>query len=97
MSRKFLIINTNGGYYMKIYSYYGRKNISGNRIREARVTKRISQSDLAARLQIAGVTMERDSISRIENGSRFVSDYELLVFSKVLNVEIEWLLADVHQ
>ncbi len=79
---------------MKIYSYYGKKNISGNKIREARVIQRISQSDLAARLQVEGVTLERDSISRIEIGTRFVSDYELKVFAKVLNVDIEWLLSD---
>lgn len=61
---------------MKIYDYKGRKNISGNRIREARLKKRLSQADFAARLQIAGITMERDSISRIEIGTRFVADYE---------------------
>lgn len=77
---------------MKIYSYHGKKNISGDRIREARVIQRLSQSDLAARLQIEGVTLERDSISRIEVGTRFVSDYELKIFAKVLNVNIEWLL-----
>lgn len=53
---------------MKIYDYKGRKNISGNRIREARLKKRLSQADFAARLQIAGITIERDSVSRIEIG-----------------------------
>lgn len=33
---------------MKIYDYKGRKNISGNRIREARLKKRLSQADFAA-------------------------------------------------
>lgn len=28
---------------MKIYDYNGRKNVSGNRIREARLKKRLSQ------------------------------------------------------
>ena len=40
---------------MKIYDYKGRKNISGNRIREARLKKRLSQADFAAKLQIAGI------------------------------------------
>lgn len=82
---------------MKIYSYHGKKNISGDRIREARVIQRLSQSDLAARLQVEGVTLERDSISRIEIGTRFVSDYELKVFAKVLNVNIEWLLEETPE
>ena len=57
---------------MKIYDYNGKKNCCGDRVREARQKLRLSQSDLAARLQIAGVIIERDSISRIEIGTRFV-------------------------
>ncbi len=79
---------------MKIYSYKGKKNLCGDRIREARQKKRLSQSDLAAKIQIEGVIMERDSISRIEIGTRFVADYELKVFAKVLNVTVEWLLEE---
>lgn len=43
------------------------------------------------RLQVAGITMERDSVSRIEIGTRFVTDYELVVLAKVLGVSMEWL------
>ncbi|MDE6662301.1 MAG: helix-turn-helix domain-containing protein [Lachnospiraceae bacterium] len=78
---------------MKIYDYQGKKNICGDRIREARVIQRMSQSDLAAKMQIEGITIERDSISRIEIGTRFIADYELKVFSKVLKVDVLWLLS----
>ncbi|WP_418668365.1 helix-turn-helix domain-containing protein [Allofournierella sp.] len=77
---------------MKIYSYNGRKNISGDRIREARQKLKMSQADLAAQMQVEGITIERDSISRIEIGTRFIPDYELPVFSKVLKVSVEWIL-----
>lgn len=77
---------------MKIYDYGGRKNICGERVREQRLRMRLSQTDLAARLQIAGITIERDSVSRIEIGTRFVADYELMVLSTVLGVTTEWLL-----
>ena len=77
---------------MKIYTYNGRKNISGNRIREARLKMQLSQSQLAARMQVEGIIIERDSISRIEIGTRFIPDYELPIFSKVLNVSVNWLL-----
>lgn len=69
---------------MKIYDYNGKKNVSGDRIREARLKRRLTQEDFAAKLQIAGVTIERDSISRIEIGTRFVADYELMIISEVL-------------
>lgn len=77
---------------MKIYDYNGRKNICGERIHEARCKLRLTQAELAARLQIEGITIERDSISRIEIGTRFVADYELKEISKILNVSVEWLL-----
>ena len=77
---------------MKIYDFDGGKNISGDRIHRARTAMRLSQADLAARMQVNGVTIEREAISKIETGDRFVTDYELMVFAKVLNVSMEWLI-----
>lgn len=94
MSRMMLDINTQGAMQMKIYEYKGKKNLCGDRIRLARLKGRITQSELAARLQVEGVTLERDSISRIEIGTRFVTDYELKIFAKVLNVTVEWLIEE---
>ena len=77
---------------MKIYDYNGRKNICGDRVHLARRKLKLTQSDLAARLQVAGIIIERDSISRIEIGTRFVADYELRELSRILNVSAAWLL-----
>lgn len=77
---------------MKIYDYNGKKNICGDRIKLARCMRKVSQSDLAARLQVNGIIIERDSISRMEIGTRFVADYELMIIAKVLDVSVEWLL-----
>lgn len=41
---------------------------------------------------MAGVILERDSISRIEIGTRFVTDYEVVEIARALDVSIEWLL-----
>ena len=77
---------------MKIYDYQGKKNVSGDMIRQMRVRKRMSQSELAAKVQVEGVMLERDSISRIESGTRFVADYELFIFAKIFGVEMASLL-----
>lgn len=77
---------------MKIYDYNGKKNICGERIREARKNLKFTQSELAAKMQISGIIIERDSISRIELDTRFVSDYELRIISEILNVSVDWLL-----
>ena len=77
---------------MKIYDFNGKKNISGKRIREARKKLHLSQEYLAARMQVAGIIMERDVISRIEIGKRFIPDYEIPIFAEVLQVSTDWLL-----
>lgn len=76
---------------MKIYDYNGAKNVSGERIYQARAALRLSQAELAARMQVNGVAIEREAISKIETGDRFVTDYELMVFARVLHVTMDWL------
>lgn len=71
-----------------------QKNLCGDRIRIERLKKRMTQMELAAKIQLQGITLERDSISRIEIGTRFVTDYELKLFAKVLNVTVDDLLEE---
>ncbi len=77
---------------MKIYDFNGKKNICGEKVKQARKKQGLSQENLAARLQVEGINIERDSVSRIEIGTRFVADYELAALCKVLNVSPEYLL-----
>lgn len=79
---------------MKIYDYKGKKNLCSERVRSARLKRRLTQNELAAKMQMEGVAVERDSISRIEIGTRFVADYELKILAKVLNVSVDWLLEE---
>ena len=59
---------------------------------EARCKIRLTQADLAAKLQVNGIIIERDSVSRIEIGTRFVADYEIRELAKILKVSVGWLL-----
>ena len=77
---------------MKIYDYEGKKNICSERVRSARRELGLSQEELAARLQVKGVNIERDSISRVEIGTRFVADFEIKVLSEILGVSVNYLL-----
>lgn len=79
---------------LKIYNFDGKKNICGKKVREIRKKSDITQDELAARLQVEGVNIERDSISRLEKGTRFVADYELIVLAKVLGVKVEELVSN---
>ncbi len=61
-------------------------------MRRIREVKKLSQEQLAAWLQLEGLSINQKAISRIETGERVVADYELLYLAKVLRVRVEDLL-----
>ena len=77
---------------MKIYDYHGKNNCSGARICQRRKALGLSQEQLAAKLQLAGLEMTQRAISRIETGLRVVPDYEIAFFAGALEVSPLWLL-----
>ncbi len=77
---------------MRKFEFEGQKNVSGDRIRELRLRARLSQAALAAKMQTEGVIVEQDVISRIESGSRLVTDYELLVLTRIFSTTADWLI-----
>ena len=82
---------------MKIYGYNGQKNICGDRLRQLRLMRRLSQAALAAKMQTKGVPMEQDIISRIESGERLVTYYEAYAFAKLLGVSLDELIVPSGQ
>lgn len=76
----------------KIYKPDGRCNISGERVKEERLRANLSQEQLAYKLQIIGLDVTQKAISRIENGSRVVADYELDYLATALGTTINHLL-----
>lgn len=59
----------------------------GNRIKSIRISKGISQQQLAA-----DCNFEKSNMSRIEAGRTNITVYTLFVISKALNVSIQELL-----
>lgn len=64
-------------------------NITGQKIKQYRKERKMSQQQLSIKLETLAVYICRGSISRIEDGSRTVTDIELYGFSKILQVPIE--------
>ena len=69
-----------------------RNNICGLVIKELHLACSMSQRVLADRMQLVGIDMDKNAIQRIESGSRFVTDLELLAFSRILEVPVSELL-----
>ncbi|MBS1419397.1 MAG: XRE family transcriptional regulator [Clostridia bacterium] len=77
---------------MKIYWNGDSKNIIGNKVRMLRIRNGLTQEALAAKLQLNGFNFSALTILRIENGTRFVPDYEVKALSEIFNVCYEELL-----
>ena len=72
----------------------GRNNICGEKIatmRKAGIPK-MSQRMLAEKMQIEGIDVDKNAIQRIECGKRFVTDIELVAFSKIFDITVDELL-----
>lgn len=70
----------------------GRNNLCGKKVASLRSIMGISQRELADRLQIIGLDIDKNAVQRIESGKRFVTDIELKALSNVLNLSIDDLL-----
>ena len=70
----------------------GLNNLSGKRIAEKRKTLGLSQRELADKLQLTGMDIDKNGIQRIEAGKRFVTDIEIVFFSRVLELTYSDLL-----
>ena len=70
------------------------RNVVGSRVRQARsmAIPRVTQTVLAARLQVMGLVIEQTTISKIEKGQRPVLDFEVVALSEALGVSVGWLL-----
>lgn len=54
---------------------------------------KVSQRELADRLQLAGLDLGKNAIQQIESGERFVTDIELKALAQVLGVTADDLLS----
>lgn len=73
----------------------GIRNILGPTIKFYRKKMGLTQEYLIARLNIQGIDIDRPMLSKIENQTRELYDYEIYAIAKVLKVEFNDLFKDV--
>ena len=77
---------------MKIYWDGKSKNIIGEKIKTLRKEKQLTQKQMAEKLQLEGHEFSDLTILRIEQGSRFVPDYEIVILANFFNITTDELL-----
>lgn len=71
----------------------GKNNICGGNVARFRTLLGISQRELADRMQLVGLDMDKNAIQRIEAGKRFVTDIEIVGLADVLGKTVAELLS----
>ena len=63
-------------------------NVCGKNIKKIRKEQKVTQDELCARMQVMGYQISRSDISKLENGKKFITDFEIVGFSNALKVSI---------
>jgi transcriptional regulator with XRE-family HTH domain len=78
-----------------VYRYKNRLNVVGENILRLRTSKGWSQRFLADRMQEYDLQITKNAIQTMENGSRCVKDLEVLLLSKIFEVDLNELYKNV--
>lgn len=81
---------------MKKIIFGNDKNIISKNLKLKRLEKKLTQDELAAKMQTLGVNIDQQMISKIEKNARIVTDYELVCFCRALDVNIIEMLEDFY-
>ena len=73
------------------------KNLIGERLKLLRADAKLSQRDLANRLQLIGIDMDKNVITRIETNKRYVTDFELQALKEIFNVSYDYLIDGINK
>lgn len=84
---------------MKKTGQFVGRNLIGGRIRKARLacSPPVTQEDLAGRLAARGISIDQTAVSRIENNSRYLMDYEIIAIAKALKVSVSYLFGESNK
>ena len=77
---------------MKLSVNSAQKNIVGAQLRTLRLSRKLTQYQLAAKLQVNGYNFSELMILRIEKGQRLVTDVELKILCQFFGVTPNQLL-----
>lgn len=66
----------------------GKSNFCGNLIKNARNSANMKEEEVARKLQLEGLNVDKSFISKVESSSVILKDFELLLIAKVLNIDL---------
>ncbi len=75
----------------------GEKNLIHARLKQLRQEHGMSQRDLAHALQLMGIDIDKNVITRIETNQRYVTDIEIQAFARLFHISCDALICGVSE
>lgn len=79
---------------MKTNKYKGNLNFIGKLIASKRKGLKMSQNMLASKMQLKGVNIGKNDISKLETQNRIIKDFELIAIKDILKIDLNNLHLD---
>ena len=76
---------------MKIKKYHNKKNIAGILIKIALKQSGMTKAELCRKLELEGVSINRDELLLMEKNELMIKDFELVAICKILKVDLNIL------
>lgn len=76
--------------------YNDKSNVISNKLKKLRKEKSISQTQLCHKLELYGIIMTKEDLSKIEHANKIVKDFELWGIAKALSVSLDELLTELN-
>ena len=70
----------------------GNRNVISEKLKKLRKSNSLSQRGLDEKLQLMGIDMDKNVITRIETQKRYVTDIEIRAIAKLFQVSYQYLL-----
>jgi len=74
--------------YMKTNKYKEKLNFLGKLIAIKRKELKMSQNMLASKMQLMGINIGKNDISKLECQNRTIKDYELIALKDILKIDL---------
>lgn len=71
--------------------YENKSNVIGNLIREYRINKGFTKTQLCKKLQLHAVYIDVTELKRMEDSEMIIKDFELIALCKVLDIDYDSL------
>lgn len=77
--------------------YNNKSNVISKILKKSRLDQNLSQSALCRKLELLGIVMTKEDLSKIEKNNKIVKDFEVWGISRALSISLDELFDEINK